>query len=199
MNVLFPKNFLWGAATASYQIEGAYQSDGKGESIWDRFTHTEGKIKNNENGDIAVDHYNRYLEDVKLMSDIKMSAYRFSLAWTRILPEGKGKVNQKGLDFYSRLIDELLKNNIKPLITLYHWDLPQKIQDNGGWSNRDTSNLYADYASIVAKNYGDRVNFISTFNEPAVFTIHGLVDGYKNFNNKSWILWTGNYFWCFFT
>ena len=153
MNILFPKNFLWGAATASYQIEGAFKSDGKGESIWDRFTHTEGKIKNNENGDIAVDHYNRYKEDVKLMSDIKMSAYRFSLAWTRILPEGKGTVNQKGIDFYSRLIDELLENNIKPLATLYHWDLPQKIQDNGGWSNRDTSNLFADYASIIAKNY----------------------------------------------
>ena len=178
MNILFPKNFLWGAATASYQIEGAFKSDGKGESIWDRFTHTEGKIKNNENGDIAVDHYNRYKEDVKLMSDIKMSAYRFSLAWTRILPEGKGTINQKGIDFYSRLIDELLENNIKPLSTLYHWDLPQKIQDNGGWSNRDTSNLFAEYASIVAKNYGDRVNLISTFNEPAVFTIHGLVDGY---------------------
>ena len=124
MNILFPKNFLWGAATASYQIEGAFKSDGKGESIWDRFTHTEGKIKNNENGDIAVDHYNRYKEDVKLMSDIKMSAYRFSLAWTRILPEGKGTVNQKGIDFYSRLIDELLENNIKPLIPfitgIYH-------------------------------------------------------------------------------
>ena len=178
MNIIFPKKFLWGAATASYQIEGSYNIDGKGESIWDKFTHTPGKIKNNENGDVAVDHYNRYKEDIKLMSDINMSAYRFSLAWTRILPEGKGSVNQKGLDFYSRLIEELLENNIKPLMTLYHWDLPQSIQDEGGWSNRDTSKYYADYASIVAKNYGDMVDFISTFNEPAVFTIHGLVDGY---------------------
>ncbi len=178
MKITFPNNFLWGAATASYQIEGAAKIDGKGESIWDRFTHTPGKIKNNENADIAVDHYNRYKEDVKLMADIKMSGYRFSLAWTRIVPEGDGEINQKGLDFYSKLIDELLENNIKPLVTLYHWDLPQKIQDKGGWSNRETSNLFADYASIIAKNYSDRVNFITTFNEPAVFTIHGLVDGY---------------------
>ena len=178
MNINFPKNFLWGAATASYQIEGSYNVDGKGESIWDRFTHTPGNIKNNENGDIAVDHYNRYKEDIKLMSDINMSGYRFSLAWTRILPEGKGAINQKGIDFYSRLIDELLKQNIKPLMTLYHWDLPQSIQDKGGWSNRDTSKFFAEYASIIVKKFGDRVNFISTFNEPAVFTIHGLVDGY---------------------
>ena len=178
MDINFPKNFLWGAATASYQIEGAVKADGKGESIWDRFTHTPGKIKNNENGDIAVDHYNRYKEDIKLMADIKMSGYRFSLAWTRILPEGKGQINNKGLDFYSKLIDELLKNNIKPLMTLYHWDLPQKIQDIGGWSNRDTATIFADYAGIISKKLGDKVNFISTFNEPAVFTIHGLVDGY---------------------
>ncbi len=178
MNIKFPKNFLWGVATASYQIEGSTDVDGKGESIWDRFTHTPGKIKNNENGDIAVDHYNKYKEDIRLMSNIKMSGYRFSLAWTRILPEGTGEINQKGIDFYSKIIDELLRNNIKPLITLYHWDLPQKIQDQGGWSNRDTAKKFADYADIVARKYSDKVNFFSTFNEPAVFTIHGLVDGY---------------------
>ncbi len=178
MDINFPKNFLWGVATASYQIEGASKIDGKGESIWDRFTHTPGKIKNNENGDIAVDHYNRYVDDVKLMSDINMSGYRFSIAWTRIFPDGKGDINYKGIDFYSRLIDKLLESNIKPMLTLYHWDLPQKIQDIGGWSNRDTSKLFADYANIIASKYGDKVKFISTFNEPAVFTIHGLVDGY---------------------
>ncbi len=178
MDINFPKNFLWGVATASYQIEGASNIDGKGESIWDKFTHTPGKIKNNENGDVAVDHYNRYKEDIKLMSDINMTGYRFSLAWTRILPDGKGEINHKGIDFYSKLIDELLENKIKPLMTLYHWDLPQKIQDKGGWSNRDTAKMFADYAKITADKFGDRVNFISTFNEPAVFTIHGLVDGY---------------------
>ena len=178
MDINFPKNFLWGVATASYQIEGAYNIDGKGESIWDRFTHTPGKIKNNENGDTAVDHYHRYNEDVKLMSDINMSGYRFSMAWTRILPDGKGDINYKGIDFYSKLIDKLLENNIKPMLTLYHWDLPQKIQDIGGWSNRDTSKLFAEYANIIATKFGDKVKFISTFNEPAVFTIHGLVDGY---------------------
>ncbi len=178
MQNIFPKNFLWGAATASYQIEGAFEADGKGKSIWDTFTHTPGKIKNNENGDIAVNHYNLFKDDVKLMADINMSAYRFSIAWTRIFPDGKGQVNQKGLDFYSKLIDELLENNIKPLVTLYHWDLPQNIQDEGGWSNRDTAKLFANYAYTIAKEYSDKINFISTFNEPAVFTIHGLVDGY---------------------
>ena len=123
MAEIFPKDFLWGAATASYQIEGAANEDGKGKSIWDIFSHTPGKIKNNENGDVATDHYHRYKEDISLMNDIKLNAYRFSIAWTRILPNGKGKVNQKGIDFYSKLIDELLANNIKPFITLYHWDL----------------------------------------------------------------------------
>ena len=174
----FPKDFLWGTATASYQIEGAVNLDGKGKSIWDTFTHTSGKIKNNENGDVAVDHYHRYQEDISLMSKIKLNSYRFSIAWTRILPQGTGAINQKGLDFYSKVIDECLKNNIKPFITLYHWDLPQTLQDKGGWSNRDIVKIFADYSEIISKNYGDRCNNIITFNEPAVFSIHGYTDGY---------------------
>ncbi len=178
MQTKFPPNFLWGTATSSYQIEGAAYSDGKGKSIWDTFSHIPGKIKNNENGDKAADHYNLYKKDIKMMADIKMSAYRFSIAWTRIFPEGNGTINQKGLDFYKKLIDELLQYNIKPLVTLYHWDLPQKLQDNGGWANRDTSKIFADYAETFANKFSDKINFISTFNEPAVFSIHGLADGY---------------------
>ena len=178
MDIQFPKNFLWGAATSSYQIEGAHTKNDKGKSIWDTFTHTSGKIKNNDNGDIAIDHFHKFKEDIDLMAEINMSAYRFSISWTRILPKGKGQIIQKGLDFYSKLIDELLSKNIKPLVTLYHWDLPQSLQDEGGWSNRDTSKIFADYAYIIVKELGDRINFVSTFNEPAVFTIHGLADGY---------------------
>ena len=186
MSETFPKNFLWGAATASYQIEGGAYKDGKGKSIWDTFAHTEGKIKNNENGDIATDHYHRYKEDISLMNDIKLNAYRFSIAWTRIIPDGKGKINQKGIDFYSRLIDELLKYNIKPFITLYHWDLPQKLQDKGGWANRDITKIFADYSELVAKKFGDRCEYFITFNEPAVFSIHGYLDGYMapGYKNK---------------
>ena len=178
MLLKFPTNFLWGAATSSYQIEGAANIDGKGKSIWDTFSHTPGKIKNDENGDIAADHYHLFKEDIKLMADIKMSAYRFSIAWARIYPEGKGSLNQKGIDFYNKLIDELLNKDIKPLVTLYHWDLPQKLQDDGGWSNRDTSKIFCDYATTFVKKFSDRVNFISTLNEPAVFSIHGHADGY---------------------
>ncbi len=174
----FPKDFLWGTATASYQIEGAFDKDGKGKSIWDTFTHTPGKIKNNENGDTAVDHYHRYKEDIGLMSDIKLNSYRFSLAWTRLIPDGTGAINQKGIDFYSKVIDECLEKNIEPFITLYHWDLPQALQNNGGWANRDLSDIFADYSEVVIKNYGDRCKNFITFNEPAVFTIFGYVDGY---------------------
>ena len=174
----FPKDFMWGTATSSYQIEGAADKDGKGKSIWDTFAHTPGKINNNENGDIAVDHYHRYKEDISLMGDIKLNSYRFSIAWSRILPEGVGKINNKGLDFYSKIIDECLKKNIKPFITLYHWDLPQALQDKGGWSNRDISKVFADYSEIIVKNYGDRCENFITFNEPAVFSIHGYLDGY---------------------
>ena len=161
MAEIFPKDFLWGTATASYQIEGAANEDGKGKSIWDTFSHTPGKIKNNENGDVATDHYHRYKEDISLMNDIKLNAYRFSIAWTRIFPNGKGKVNQKGIDFYSKLIDELLANNIKPFITLYHWDLPQALQDKGGWANRDITKIFADYSEVIAKKFSDRCEYLS--------------------------------------
>ena len=182
----FPKEFLWGSATASYQIEGAANKDGKGKSIWDTFTHTPGKIKNNENGDIAVDHYHRYKEDISLMNDAKFNSYRFSISWPRIIPEGTGSINQKGIDFYSKVIDECLKYNIKPFITLYHWDLPQKLQDTGGWANRDITKIFSDYSEIIAKKFGDRCKDFITFNEPAVFSIHGYTDGYMapGYKNK---------------
>jgi beta-glucosidase len=148
MQKVFPENFVWGAATSAYQIEGAWNEDGKGKSIWDTFSHTPGKISNNENGDIAVDHYHRYKDDIRLMAELGLKAYRFSTAWTRILPEGAGAVNEKGLDFYDRLVDELLKNKIEPYLCLFHWDLPQTLQDKGGWPNRDTAYAFADYQTL---------------------------------------------------
>jgi beta-glucosidase len=169
----FPKDFIWGAATSAYQIEGAWNEDGKGPSIWDTFSHKAGKVANNENGDIAVDHYHRYKDDVKLMADLGLKAYRFSIAWTRILPDGKGKVNQKGLAFYDRLVDELLKHNIEPYACLFHYDLPQALQDKGGWPNRDTAYAFADYARVVSDHLTDRVKMIFTHNEPWVTAILG--------------------------
>ena len=157
----FPNDFFWGTATASYQIEGATDKDGKSKSIWDTFTHTPGKVKNNENGDTAVDHYHRYEEDIELMANINLNSYRFSLAWTRIIPEGMGKINPKGIDFYSRLIDKCLEKNIEPFITLYHWDLPQSLQDKGGWANRDMAKIFSDYSETIVKNFGDRCNPVS--------------------------------------
>jgi len=141
----FPQGFLWGTATASYQIEGAWNEDGKGESIWDKFAHTPGKIENNETGDVAVDHYHRYTEDVRLMKALGAKTYRFSISWPRIFPQGTGVPNSKGLSFYNRLVDELLANDIEPFATLYHWDLPQALQDSvGGWESRDTAKAFAD-------------------------------------------------------
>ena len=169
----FPSEFLWGAATASYQIEGAWNEDGKGESIWDRFSHTTGKVVNNDTGDVACDHYHRYLDDVALMQRLGLKAYRFSTAWTRVLPAGRGRVNLRGLDFYDRLVDSLLAANIEPFLTLYHWDLPQALQDNGGWGNRDTCHAFADYAALMVKRLGDRVKYWTTFNEPAVVAFEG--------------------------
>ena len=163
---VFPKGFIFGAATAAYQIEGAHSSDGKGESIWDRFSHRTGKIKNNENGDTACDHYCRYKEDIALMKELGLGAYRFSISWPRILPEGTGGINSRGCDFYSSLVDELLKNNIIPFVTLYHWDLPQALQDRGGWANRDCAGWFGTYAESVVKLLGDRVAHWITLNEP---------------------------------
>ncbi|HAT47092.1 MAG TPA: beta-glucosidase, partial [Ktedonobacter sp.] len=155
----FPADFRWGAATASYQIEGAVHEDGRGESIWDRYCATPGKVLNNENGDVACDHYHRYREDIQLMQELGLNAYRFSIAWPRILPTGKGQVNTAGLDFYDRLVDVLLAAGIEPFATLYHWDLPQALQDEvGGWANRETAYAFAEYADVVSRRLGDRIH-----------------------------------------
>lgn len=170
----FPDAFYWGLATSAYQIEGAWDEDGKGESIWDRFAHTPGQIKNDENGDVANDHYHRYTEDVALMKSIGAGAYRFSIAWPRIFPDGTGQPNPKGVGFYSRLVDELLSAGIEPFATLYHWDLPQALQDRyGGWQSADTAKAFADYAGYVAGQLGDRVKHFFTINEFRTFTQTG--------------------------
>jgi beta-glucosidase len=167
----FPPNFLWGAATASYQIEGAWGKDGKGESIWDRFSHTPGKITNGDTGDVACDHYHRYPEDIALMRQLGLKAYRFSTSWPRVIPTGRGLINPPGLDFYDRLVDGLCAANIEPFLTLYHWDLPQALQDAGGWENPDTCHAFADYAVLMVKRLGDRVRHWTTFNEPSVVSL----------------------------
>jgi len=168
-----PEGFIWGAATASYQIEGAVTQDGRGESIWDRFSHTPGKVANGDTGDVACDHYNRITSDIALMRELGLKAYRFSVAWPRILPQGTGDVNTAGLDFYDRLVDELLAAGITPFATLYHWDLPQALQDRGGWANRDTVAAFASYAEVVSKRLGDRVGNWITHNEPWVVAVLG--------------------------
>ncbi|MFI5352237.1 MAG: GH1 family beta-glucosidase [Candidatus Binatales bacterium] len=173
----FPEGFQWGTASASYQIEGAWNEDGKGESIWDRFCHTPGKIKNGDTGDVACDYYHRYREDIALMAELGLNASRISISWPRIRPDGHGPINLKGLDFYSRVVDELLRRKIKPFVTLFHWDLPQALEDAGGWPNRDTAKHFADYAAIVADKLGDRVKHWMVFNEPWVFTILGYLAG----------------------
>ncbi len=173
----FPHNFLWGAATASYQIEGAWNEDGKGESIWDRFSHTPGKISDNSTGDVACDHYHHFEEDIALMRRLGLKAYRFSISWTRVLPLGAGNVNPSGLDFYDRLVDALCAANIEPLLTLHHWDYPQALYEAGGWTNRANLYHFADYAAIVTKRLSDRVKFWTTFNEPGVIAWDGYVSG----------------------
>ncbi len=166
--IAFPKNFRWGAATSSYQIEGAWKADGKGESVWDRFTHTPGRIARGETGDVACDHYRRYRGDLDLMKRVGLTAYRFSVSWPRILPSGRGRVNSKGLGFYDRLVDGLLERGIEPFATLFHWDLPQAVHDAGGWLNRRTPGWFAEYAALVVKALGDRVRHWMTLNEPGV-------------------------------
>src|SRR5215813_7978110 len=166
----FPDGFYWGTATASYQIEGAWNEDGKGPSIWDTYAHTPDKIKNGDTGDVAVDHYHRYKEDVRLMKEIGAKAYRFSISWPRIFPEGVGTPNPNGLDFYNRLVDELIANGIAPYATLYHWDLPQALQDRwGGWESRDTAKVFADYAGYVAEKLSGRIRHFFTVNELTTF------------------------------
>ncbi|MEU4543942.1 GH1 family beta-glucosidase [Nonomuraea dietziae] len=169
--------FLWGTATAAYQIEGAADEDGRGASIWDTFARQPGRTRDGHTGDVACDHYHRWPEDLALMSDLGVNAYRFSLSWPRIQPEGAGSVNPKGLDFYDRLVDGLCERGITPLPTLFHWDLPQALEDRGGWLNRDTSHRFADYAATVAERLGDRVRGWITLNEPFVHMVFGYAMG----------------------
>ncbi|MVT68453.1 beta-glucosidase [Bradyrhizobium pachyrhizi] len=174
----FPTGFVWGTATSSYQVEGAVNEDGRGPSIWDTFTHTSGKIEDGSTGDRANDHYHRYKEDVRLIKDLGARAYRFSIAWPRVFPDGTGTPNPKGLDFYNRLVDELLANGIEPYATLYHWDLPQALQDRvGGWRSRDTSKAFGDYAGYVAQRLTDRVKNVFTLNEVGRFLPFGYALG----------------------
>jgi beta-glucosidase len=162
----FPDGFVWGSATAAYQIEGAAAEDGRAPSIWDTFCNTPGKVLNGDNGDVACDHYHRLDDDLDLMSTLRLAAYRFSVSWPRVLPDGSGQVNQAGLGFYERLVDGLLARGITPLLTLYHWDLPQRLEDAGGWLSRDTVDRFVEYAAVIGEALGDRVSAITTFNEP---------------------------------
>ncbi len=175
--IVFPDGFFWGTATSAYQIEGAWNEDGKGPSIWDVFSHTPGKILDGSTGDIACDHYHRYREDVDLMARLGLNAYRFSVSWPRVLPEGRGTLNAPGLDFYDRLVDALCERRIEPFVTLYHWDLPQSLQEQGGWESRDTALAFADYVSVVAQRLGDRVRHWITLNEPLAVVLAGYVLG----------------------
>ncbi|MBN1122840.1 MAG: beta-glucosidase [Anaerolineae bacterium] len=175
--IQFPDGFLWGTATAAYQIEGAWDIDGKGENIWDRFSHSPYRVANSDTGDVACDHYHRMPEDVALMKALGLNTYRFSISWARVLPEGIGRVNEKGLDFYDRLVDALLDAGIKPNATLYHWDYPQALQDKGGWPNRDSVDWYTEYASLMFERLGDRVDYWATHNEPHAIIHMGYADG----------------------
>ncbi|GGQ02048.1 GH1 family beta-glucosidase [Streptomyces mutabilis] len=175
--VTFPPAFLWGAATSAYQIEGAVREDGRTPSIWDTFSHTPGKTAGGDTGDIAVDHYHRYRDDVALMKELGLGAYRFSISWPRVQPTGRGPAVQRGLDFYRRLVDELLAAGIKPAVTLYHWDLPQELEDAGGWPERDTAYRFAEYAQIVGEALGDRVEQWITLNEPWCAAFLGYASG----------------------
>jgi beta-glucosidase len=174
----FPPDFIWGAATASYQIEGAAHEDGRGESVWDRFCATPGKVRNGDSGEIACDFYHRYRDDVGLMRGLGLDAFRFSIAWPRVLPAGRGKVNEAGLDFYDRLVDELLAHEIEPFATLFHWDSPQTLEDEGGWPARSTAEAFVEYVDAVASRLGDRVKHWITHNEPWVYAWIGHSHGH---------------------
>lgn len=177
LEATFPKGFYWGTATASYQIEGAWNEDGKGESIWDRFAHTPGKVKSGDTGDVACGSYHRWREDLALMQAMRLNSYRFSISWPRIQAVGSGPANPKGIDYYSKLVDGLLKAQIRPMVTLYHWDLPQALEDAGGWPNRDLVGRYCDYVQLVVKALGDRVKDWMLFNEPSAFVDLGYLEG----------------------
>lgn len=175
--MLFSNDFIWGAATASYQIEGAANIDGRGQSVWDMFCSKPDKIWDNHTGNVACDHYHRYKEDVALMKKIGLKAYRFSIAWPRVIPEGVGQINKKGLDFYSSLIDELIENDIEPMVTLFHWDLPLSLHNKGGWLNPDSPKWFEEYTKVIVDKLSDRVKYWLTFNEPQVFLQDGHRDG----------------------
>jgi beta-glucosidase len=182
----FPPGFVWGAATAAYQVEGAWNEDGKGESIWDRFAHAPRNIKNGDTGDVACDSYHRYREDIALLQQLNLKSYRFSIAWPRIQPTGRGPANPKGLDYYKRLTDGLLEARIRPLPTLYHWDLPQALEDAGGWPARDTAERFAEYVHVVANSMGDRIPQWLIFNEPKTFTGVGYWNGTHAPGRRDW-------------
>lgn len=173
----FKKDFMWGAASAAYQVEGAYNEDGKGLNVWDVYSKLDGKIAHGENGNVACDHYHRYKEDIAMMKEIGIKYYRLSLSWTRIIPDGTGKINEAGIKFYSDLIDELLKNGIEPMVTLFHWDYPYALHCKGGWLNDESSNWFAEYAKVVAERFSDRVKYWMTINEPQMFIGFGYAMG----------------------
>jgi beta-glucosidase len=175
--VTFPRGFVWGAATSAYQIEGAAFEDGRGESIWDRFARTDSRIEDGSTGDVACDHYHRWREDLALMNGLGLGAYRFSVAWPRVMPSGRAPVNERGLDFYDRLVDGLLERGITPYLTLYHWDLPQRLQDEGGWAARSTAEAFVEYADVVSRRFGDRVKRWITHNEPWCASLLGYQEG----------------------
>ncbi len=177
LSARFPDGFLWGTATSAYQIEGGVSEDGRGLSIWDAFSHTPGKTYQGHTGDVAADHYHRWLQDVDIMSELGLKAYRFSVSWPRVFPQGTGAVNPKGLAFYERLVEALLARGIEPVLTLFHWDLPQALEDRGGWPNRDTALRFADYAAAVADRLHDRVRYWITHNEPFVAAALGHLTG----------------------
>lgn len=174
----FPKDFLWGVATSAYQVEGGWNADGKGESIWDRWAHTPGRIKDGTTGDVACDQYHLYKDDVALLKQLNLKSYRFSISWPRVLPQGLGPLNDKGLDYYKRLTDALHQAGIRPFCTLYHWDLPQALEAKGGWPNRDLASYYADYVGLMAKHLGDRIQIWAPFNMPTWFTEFGYARGW---------------------
>jgi beta-glucosidase len=175
--LVFPEGFMWGAATAAYQIEGAATADGRGPSIWDTFSHTPGKVDRGDTGDVAADHYHHFRDDIALMAELGLPAYRFSVSWPRVQPGGRGPVNAAGLDYYERLVDELVGRGITPVLTLYHWDLPQELEDAGGWGERDTAARFAEFASLVAGRLGDRVPMWTTLNEPWCSAFLGYASG----------------------
>lgn len=185
-SVTFPKTFCWGVATSAYQIEGAVGEDGRGESIWDRFAKTPGNVGDGSTGDIACDHYHRFREDIAIMKRLELRAYRFSIAWPRVVPAGRGAVNERGLDFYARLVDALLEAGIEPFATLFHWDLPQPLEDAGGWPSRDTAQAFVDYTDVVTRSLGDRVKAWITHNEPWCTSMLGYQKGIHAPGRRDW-------------